>query len=58
MEGIIDFHHDVMYLLIWVVVAVMWVVFELVEKDSYIMMKKKVSIKASTVQRHTVLEII
>jgi cytochrome c oxidase subunit 1 len=35
MEGIIDLHHDVMYFLVWVVVAVLWVVFELIEKNAH-----------------------
>ena len=31
MEGIIDLHHDVMFFIVWIVVAVIWVMFELLK---------------------------
>ena len=31
MEGIIDLHHDVMFFIVWIIVAVVWVMFELLK---------------------------
>lgn len=31
MEGIVDLHHDIMFFIVWVVVAVVWVMFDIVK---------------------------
>lgn len=31
MEGIIDLHHDIMFFIIWIVVGVIWIMFEIVK---------------------------
>lgn len=38
MEGIIDLHHDIMFFIIWIVISVIWVIFEIVRST------KKISI--------------
>jgi cytochrome c oxidase subunit 1 len=31
MEGIVDLHHDIMFFIVWIVVAVVWVMFDIVK---------------------------
>ena len=65
MEGIIDLHHDIMFFLIWVIILVSYVMFELVLRNFNLNNERK-NIKffpsfwiiPNKVQHNTILEII
>lgn len=67
MEGIVDLHHDIMFYLIWVIVLVTYVMFELIFSNSYYFSLKKNNISSfisniwvipNKIQHNTFLEII
>jgi cytochrome c oxidase subunit 1 len=74
MEGIVDLHHDIMFFLVWIVIAVIWVMFEIVKSTSKLSIFSLMSIESknsnlllegttvsflpSRIQHHTLLEIV
>ena len=34
MEGIVDLHHDIMYFIVWIIVAVVWIMLEIVKSTN------------------------
>ena len=57
MEGIIDLHHDIMFFIVWIIVAVIWVMFELL-RGFNTQTKNEFSSLPKQIQHHTFLEII
>lgn len=36
MEGIVDLHHDIMFFIVWIIISVIWVMFEIIRSTGYI----------------------
>jgi cytochrome c oxidase subunit 1 len=41
MEGIIDLHHDIMFFIVWIVISVIWILFEILRPYSFSLNKLK-----------------
>ena len=57
MEGIVDLHHDIMFFIIWIVIAVFWVLLEIIGWSS-IFSKSFITRIPSNIQHNTILEIV